>query len=296
MSCGRTLRLIGTGLLGLLVVLSAAAAQPAGSAGSDTAQTAISDPAGHVGRVCRLIQREAEQNGLPAAFLARLIWTESRFDPGAVSPVGAEGIAQFMPGTAKLRGLVNAFDMETAIAASAEYLAEMRSAYGNLGRAAIGYNAGEERLRRWIGGNPFLPYETEAYVLKVLQEPSERFADRDYAAAIQPLSKEHSFIEGCEKLPAMITRAPAVATPTKPWLVQLAGSFQRGAAERQLQQLRKQFSAVANRGPVITRIRRPGARARIYAVGIGADSRSEANRLCAELRGKGASCIVQKNR
>ena len=52
-------------------------------------------------------------------FFARLIWKESRFDPNAVSPAGAEGIAQFMPGTAAMRGLKNSFDIEQAIPASA---------------------------------------------------------------------------------------------------------------------------------------------------------------------------------
>ena len=259
------------------------------------AEAIIDDPKAHVKRVCALIRKEAERNGLPAAFLARLIWTESRFDPGAVSPVGAEGIAQFMPGTAKLRGLDNSFDIETALAASAAYLAEMRDMYGNLGRAAIGYNAGEQRLRRWIAGNPWLPNETENYVLKVLQEPSERFVDREYAAAIKPLSAKHSFLQGCHRLPVMKTRASPTPRVSKPWLVQLAGSFQRKAAERQLQRLNQRYSAVKKYGAAIARIRRPGARARIYAVGIGADSRAEAGRICGELRRAGASCIVQKN-
>ncbi|TIM21263.1 MAG: lytic transglycosylase domain-containing protein, partial [Mesorhizobium sp.] len=83
-------------------------------------------------RVCNLIEAHADQNGLPKDFFARLIWKESRFDPSAVSPVGAEGIAQFMPGTAKIRGLANSFDIEQAIPASAKYLAEMKTGFGNL--------------------------------------------------------------------------------------------------------------------------------------------------------------------
>src|SRR5690606_16024653 len=86
-----------------------------------------------VGRVCDLIQAHAIENGLPEAFFARLIWKESRFDPNAVSPVGAEGIAQFMPGTAKMRGLADSFDIEQTIPASARYLGEMRTGFGNLG-------------------------------------------------------------------------------------------------------------------------------------------------------------------
>src|SRR5437868_12940647 len=80
-----------------------------------------------ISRVCDLIETQAEQNGLPKDFFARLIWKESRFDPNAVSPVGAEGIAQFMPGTAKLRGLADPFDVGQAIPASANYPAELKA-------------------------------------------------------------------------------------------------------------------------------------------------------------------------
>ena len=70
-----------------------------------------------VGRVCDLIEAEAKTHGLPREFLARLIWKESRFDPNAVSPAGAEGIAQFMPGTAAQRGLGDPYDIDQAIRA-----------------------------------------------------------------------------------------------------------------------------------------------------------------------------------
>src|SRR5262245_30023186 len=49
--------------------------------------------------ICRIIAREAHRRALPPDYLARLIWRESLFDPNAVSPKGALGIAQFMPGT-----------------------------------------------------------------------------------------------------------------------------------------------------------------------------------------------------
>jgi soluble lytic murein transglycosylase-like protein len=60
--------------------------------------------------VCTAIAVYAAHYALPEGFLARLIWQESRFDPAAISPVGAQGIAQFMPGTARLRALRNPFD------------------------------------------------------------------------------------------------------------------------------------------------------------------------------------------
>lgn len=58
--------------------------------------------------VCGVIDHYATVNDLPSAFFARLIWRESLFRPNAVSPKGAEGIAQFMPGTAKMRGSTTA--------------------------------------------------------------------------------------------------------------------------------------------------------------------------------------------
>ncbi|WP_292378681.1 lytic transglycosylase domain-containing protein, partial [Mesorhizobium sp.] len=130
-----------------------------------------------IDKVCNLIQANADQNALPRDFFARLIWKESRFDPNAVSPVGAEGIAQFMPGTAKMRGLADSFDINQAIPASARYLAEMKTSYGNLGLAAAAYNAGESRVSRWLNSGGFLPMETESYVFDVMGEPVDKFTD-----------------------------------------------------------------------------------------------------------------------
>lgn len=117
--------------------------------------------------VCSEIDARATEHALPQAFMARLIWKESLFDPGAVSPKGAQGIAQFMPGTAKRRGLADPFEPKQALAASAAYLAELRNLFGNLGRAAAAYDAGEQRVRRWLAGKSGLPYETQDYVLSI---------------------------------------------------------------------------------------------------------------------------------
>ena len=62
--------------------------------------------------LCRLIDDAAKAQGLPAAFLTRLIFQESSFRAGVTSPAGAQGVAQFMPGTARERGLADPFDPE----------------------------------------------------------------------------------------------------------------------------------------------------------------------------------------
>ena len=99
-----------------------------------------------VASVCRIIDSSALAQHLPAAFLTGLIWQESNFQSDALSPVGARGIAQFMPATAADRGLADPNDPEAAIPKAAELLANLKQRFGNLGLAAAAYNAGATRV------------------------------------------------------------------------------------------------------------------------------------------------------
>jgi hypothetical protein len=252
-------------------------------------------------RICELISDNAQANNVPPDFLARLIWKESRFDPNAVSPVGAEGIAQFMPGTASLRGLDDPFDIEQAIPASAKYLGELKVGYGNLGLAAAAYNAGEKRVSRWLASGGNLPLETENYVLDIMGEPAASFSDPNYAGTVHPLDSKLQFRDACRKLPVMRTAAVSKKLPaalaralSKPWGVQIAGNVRREAAVQQYERVRRKFSKIfAGQSSSVTRVR--AARGRIYAVRIGADSRGAANAMCNKLRSAGGACIVMKN-
>src|SRR5436190_10134319 len=118
-----------------------------------------------VDEICRTLAQAAADNELPEEFFTRLIWQESRVHPAAVSPAGAQGIAQFMPQTAAMRGLINAFEPLQALRESASYLRELRTTFrGNLGLAAAAYNAGPGQVEAWLGRRGSLPFETQAYV------------------------------------------------------------------------------------------------------------------------------------
>lgn len=251
-----------------------------------------------IDRICDLIETHAEQNGLPKDYFARLIWKESRFDADAVSPVGAEGIAQFMPATAKMRGLKDSFDVEQAIPASAKFLAELKAGYGNLGLASAAYNAGEGRVSRWLASGGFLPLETEEYVLDIMGEDAANFADAGYAGTVRPLDKKLSFSEACRKLPIIMSRTvPMARVHVKPWGVQVAGNFRRAAAVRQWERVRGRFPVLLkDYQPVVGRVRSPIGRRGVYAVRIGVDDRANANIICQQLRGAGGSCLVMRNR
>jgi hypothetical protein len=129
--------------------------------------------------LCRVLRQAAADNDLPEEFFTRLIWQESRFDPTAVSPAGAQGIAQFMPQTAASRGLVNAFEPYQALRAAASYLRDLRATFGgNLGLAAAAYNAGRGQVEAWLAGRSTLPGETVAYVRIVTGHAVEAWASQ----------------------------------------------------------------------------------------------------------------------
>lgn len=156
--------------------------------------------------ICRRMEVEARTWKLPPEFLVRLIWQESRFDPVAISPKGARGIAQFMPGTARLRGLADPFDPKSAVAASARYLGELRDGFGNLGLAAAAYNAGEQRVRDWQAGKSRLPHETEDYVFSITGYTSDSWNKSDAVNADFTLDRELTVQAACRALP--VRKAP----------------------------------------------------------------------------------------
>jgi hypothetical protein len=128
--------------------------------------------------ICPIIEATARANGLPVQFFTRLIWQESRFRPDEVGPVTrggerAQGIAQFMPGTAVERQLYEPFNPVEALPKSAEFLAELRGEFGNLGLAAAAYNAGPQRVRDFLAGVRDLPAETRNYVRAITGRPVE---------------------------------------------------------------------------------------------------------------------------
>ena len=131
--------------------------------------------------MCLMIESAAKASNLPLEFFARVIWQESRFRSDAIGPVTrsgqrAQGIAQFMPGTANERGLLDPFNPVQALPKSAEFLAELRDQFGNLGLAAAAYNAGPRRVQEWLAGTGPMPQETRSYVLAITGSTVEDWA------------------------------------------------------------------------------------------------------------------------
>jgi hypothetical protein len=147
------------------------------------------------GEICEIVEEVAGEHAIPVPLFARLIWQESRFRNEVVSRAGAQGIAQFMPGTAAERGLDDPFDPLQALPASADFLRELTRRFGNFGLAAAAYNGGPERVKKWLAGRGRLPKETRDYVLRITGRKAEYWAK---VAAAQP--RPEAFVtQACEE-------------------------------------------------------------------------------------------------
>jgi Transglycosylase SLT domain len=138
---------------------------PSGEAAPAT--TALDRDIASLDGLCNTLFDSAQHNDLPVPFFANLIWQESGLRHDAVSPVGAQGIAQFMPRVAAAVGLANPFDPRQALPASARMLRELRDQFRNLGFAAAAYNAGAHRVSEWLLHGGKLPRETQHYVISI---------------------------------------------------------------------------------------------------------------------------------
>jgi len=107
------------------------------------------------------------QYSLPSGLLDALVWTESRYNPLAISKAGAAGLGQLMPGTARDLGVSNRFDPMSNIFGAARYLRQMLDKFGVVHLALAAYNAGPRAVER-AGGIP-RNGETPAYVRDVLR-------------------------------------------------------------------------------------------------------------------------------
>lgn len=249
---------------------------------------------------CPIIASAAALRGLPLDFFVRLIHQESGFNPNAVSPKGAQGIAQFMPDTARERGLRDAFDPFPAIHASAHLLADLRTQFGNLGLAAAAYNAGAQRVSDWLAGQRVLPGETRAYVTIVTGHPPDHWMEgkgvSETAVPATPSCVALARRQGTVRLARADGGEPPSRENWGPWGLQLAGDWSRPKAVAAYRRLQQKFAAVlGGREPMVMRQRMPGRMAPRYLVRVAESSRERANVLCARLIALGGACLVYKN-
>jgi hypothetical protein len=248
--------------------------------------------------ICRAVEQDAAENGLPVEFFARVIWQESRFNASAVSPKGAQGIAQFMPRTADWHGLADPFDPIEALKHSASYLRELRDRFGNLGLAAAGYNAGPGRVSEWLAGTRALPGETRNYVAVITGWTAD-----EWASPSPPANADTTIPQGvpCTRLANLILapkeKAQSIAAYVPRWGVEIAAHLSESKAWEIYRDVQKRYAAlIGDREPIVLHKQIPGmGRARRYIITIADDDRAPLDKLCARLTAAGGACVVLRN-
>jgi len=112
------------------------------------------------------VQAAERQYALPEGLLDALIWTESRYNPVAISKAGAVGLGQLMPGTAQALGVDNRYDPRANLLGAAQYLRQLLDQFGAINLAVSAYNAGPRAVL--ISGGIPNNSETPNYVRNIL--------------------------------------------------------------------------------------------------------------------------------
>lgn len=144
--------------------------EPCSAAGdaatADGEASGVSLPAFVPARSRDAIAAAAQRWNVSAALLAAQLMAECNFNPFAVSPAGAAGIAQFMPGTAAMYGLTDRFDPVASIEAQAHLMSDLLEQFGDPSLALAAYNAGPGAVAPCSCVPPYP--ETQAYVARIL--------------------------------------------------------------------------------------------------------------------------------
>jgi soluble lytic murein transglycosylase-like protein len=117
----------------------------------------------------KIVAAASDRHLVDADLIASLIRAESSFNARAVSPKGAQGLMQLMPGTATKLGVSDSFDPDANVDAGTRYLRDLLVQYnGDIVKALAAYNAGPHRVAKYKGVPPYK--ETHAYVARIVRE------------------------------------------------------------------------------------------------------------------------------
>ncbi|WP_299773035.1 lytic transglycosylase domain-containing protein [uncultured Tateyamaria sp.] len=249
--------------------------------------------------ICQHIEGASRRHLLDPGFFARLLWQESRFDANALSPAGAQGIAQFMPGTAALRGLSDSYNPAEAMEISAQYLAELLRRYGNAGLAAVAYNGGERRADGFMVGDG-LAGETIDYVQIITGLTAEDWRDAPPEQHDFRLDPSKPFMPACLAMARNRKISAIKGIPGKPtlpkWGAQIGFGKTKAAAQSKAKDAARSCPAVVDAHVDIVFVKnRVRGRPGYHMARVSGNDRGAVSKICQNVRAQGCPCAVYKN-
>jgi len=156
-------------------------------------------------QIQQLVEKSAKAHNVDPLLVQSVIQVESNYNHFAVSPKGAEGLMQLMPGTARMLGVSNSFDPAENIEAGVKYLRYLQNVYQDDRLALAAYNAGPKAVDRYKGAPPYA--ETQDYVNQVGQRyrtakemeaakaAAQAAVEVDAMEAATPIEEKHPKLE-----------------------------------------------------------------------------------------------------
>jgi soluble lytic murein transglycosylase-like protein len=155
----------------------------------------------------RMIDDISGRHHLDPDFVNSVIHAESNFNSHAVSPKGAQGLMQLMPGTASRLGVENSFDAGANVEGGTRYLRELLERYNfDVVKALAAYNAGPGRVEQYHGVPPY--YETQAYVARIIRDFNRKKLAEKKAATLKKAASKNASMHSVMKS-AVATQASA---------------------------------------------------------------------------------------
>src|SRR5215813_9545403 len=162
-----------------------------------------------------VVRQASERRQLDPDFVNSVIKAESNFHPRAVSPKGAQGLMQLMPGTAALLGVSDPFDPKANVEAGTTYLSSLLDLYHDDPiKALAAYNAGPQRVEQYHGVPPYR--ETHAYISRIVRDfNAKKRAQVKTAQAETPVPSTQAQASSAPKKSSLNKAAKKATTPSR---------------------------------------------------------------------------------
>lgn len=246
--------------------------------------------------LCQMLEQTARHHFLDPGFLARLIWQDSRFELGRISAAKLVAEPQLNSDKPGLGDVSEHLNPAQIVERTGRYIAYLKQEDGNIGLAAMAYDAGERGAFGFMAGNVALRQRSVEFVKLVTGISAERWRNDPPDSHDFSLSPELDFMNACIALAHGRALHPP-GTKLDPWGVQLGKIYPMNRAKLEhARRVRSCPQISAQKVDYVAQQHRFAGRRALWMARIAQTGRDAALALCAEIRQSGCACRVVSTR